>query len=92
MSAKSKPAARKFTKRTTQAYLDNLTNVLTVVPPNGRGAATFATQGPDDLSTFTTAERADWARQTVEENGYATAAEFKTFTYPWGIGFNVRAK
>lgn len=88
MSNKSNTPAVK--RPSTQAYLDSTTHILTVVPPNGTGQAVFATTAPEDIQNADLPTRLQWARNRITEEGYATMTRFRSFDYPYGVGFNVR--
>lgn len=75
-------------KRSVAAYLDHLTNILTVVLPNG--TTVLAVTAPEDVHEADESTRLLWARNRVEEAGYQTMTKFRPFDYPWGTGFNVR--
>lgn len=88
MSNKSNTPAVK--RPSVQAYLDDVTHILTIVPPNGTGQAVFATTAPEDIQTADESTRLLWARNRITEEGYATMTRFRSFPYPYGVGFNVR--
>lgn len=85
----NKTAAKSSTpKRSVAAYLDHLTNILTVVLPNG--TTVLAVTAPEEVHDADESTRLLWARNRAAEAGYQTMTKFRPFDYPWGVGFNVR--